>query len=194
MISNTTEVTLNSAMPAPESRRGAFERVISWEEQQFPGHDPNRWVAVWIDVPKLDAMLRASKILPYVGFAGKDGTKGLYTGVDEFVRQSRTKIYMPEAYIERANERHPQIVSLGDGRHRFAWMRDHGALALPIAAQVGAADKVAQLIGTEKRTCLVTMQQIPEWEPPWSPEPSHALPPVPPVLVAAAYLICQSRR
>jgi hypothetical protein len=127
---------------------------------------------VWIDVQKLDAMLPLASKMHHVGFAGKNGIYGKYAGVDEFVRSSPgTTLYMPQARIEAADQKHPNqsIVYIFNGRHRFAWMRDHGARALPVEVLNSEAKEVARLIGTKNSSCLATMHHIPEWEPPWQP-------------------------
>jgi hypothetical protein len=38
-----------------------------------------------------------------------------------------------------------------NGRHRFAWMRDHGVEALPIACEPGEADDLRRRFGTAAR-------------------------------------------
>ena len=87
----------------------------------------------------------------------------------DFVRSQKSKkILMPDARIERACKGHADrdIVYLFNGRHRFAWMRDHGAEALPVAVLKSEANEIAKLVGTNARACRVTMLEIPEWKPP----------------------------
>jgi hypothetical protein len=112
-------------------------------------------------------MLPLASKMEHVRFAGENGIRGKYTGVDEFVRSHRrTLILMPWAQIEPANAKHAEeIVHLFNGRHRFAWMRDHGAKTLPIAVLASEASQVAKLVGTEDRICRVTMARIPEHDP-----------------------------
>jgi hypothetical protein len=50
-----------------------------------------------------------------------------------------------------------------NGRHRTAWVRDHGATALPVLACASNADEIAAELGTLERTCrllnLLEMRQ-----------------------------------
>ena len=148
-----------------------LERVIRWNERPFYRRcwrEREDYVPVWIDVQKLDAMLGLASNTVHVRFAGEDGILGKYNGVDRFVRpRRRTAIEMSRVEIEPACEAHPdrRIVYIIDGRHRFAWMRDHGAEALPVAAPASEASEIAQLVGTEDRFCRVTMFRIPEYDP-----------------------------
>jgi hypothetical protein len=145
------------------------ERIITWDERAS-SYSCEWWeyVAAWIDVRKLDALLPLASNMWHVRFAGENGIAGKYTGVDKFVRSHKsTKLFlMPEAKIERACKEHPDrdIIYIFNGRHRFAWMRDHGAEALPVAVLKSEASEIAQLVGTDARVCRVTMLKIPEWK------------------------------
>jgi hypothetical protein len=134
-----------------------YKRRREWNERE------DRWVMreyvrVWIDVSKLDAMLRL-KQSDYVGFAGQDGILGKYTGVDEFVRSQKDALLMPRVGVHSPSHK---VVEILDGRHRFAWMRDHGAQALPVSAPADEVREIAKLVGTKLRVCRVTMRYIPE--------------------------------
>lgn len=99
----------------------------------------------------------------YVGFAGENGIRGKYTGVDDFVRSDKGALYMPKAGIYSPEGNTGQkIVYILDGRHRFAWMRDHGARALPVRTPADEAHEIAELVGTKLRVCRVRMWHIPE--------------------------------
>jgi hypothetical protein len=170
--SNALRATTSKPAPFPARTPAAPERIIKWDERAsklrilYQGD----YVPVWIDVRKLDALLPLASNMVYVRFAGENGILGKYTGVDRFVRRAtRTPISIPPAQIERACKEHPDrdIVYLFNGRHRFAWMRDHGAEALPVAVLKSEASRVAELVGTDARVCRVTMLKIPEWKPPW---------------------------
>jgi hypothetical protein len=63
---------------------------------------------------------------------------------------------MPTVCMRTANGR--RFVGISDGRHRFAWLRDHGAKALPVAAPIGDVNEVRRLVGSKARICCVTMQ------------------------------------
>jgi len=158
--------------------KGFNARVISWNRptSYFWSRDKRVWLydkRVWLDVFKLEAMLRLEPSR-HVGFAGENGIEGRYDGVDEFVASGEA-LDMPKVKIspdgcKGANGSGRVIIA--DGRHRFAWMRDHGAAALPAAVPADDADEVAKLIGTKARICRVTMWPIPEV--PHGPPRDHA--------------------
>ena len=141
-----------------------MERIIKWKKN-WRGPEFTR---VWVDVQKLDAMLSGPfGPFDHVLYAGKNGILGKYAGVDEFVASGKDALDMPEVGICSAHNGHVdhKIAYFRDGRHRFAWMRDHGALALPVAVRIDEARKVAELVGTNARVCRVTMSYIPAWNP-----------------------------
>jgi hypothetical protein len=169
-----TTPTLISHRRALPFGRGDFDREIKWKnltgldkrKRQWNERE-GRWgvreyVRVWIDVSKLDAML-AVRPSEYVGFAGKNGIIGKYAGVDDFVRSEKGALYMPRAGIHspEGNTSYKGVEIL-DGRHRFAWMRDYGARALPVCAPADEAHEIAELVGTKLRLCRVRMWHIPE--------------------------------
>jgi hypothetical protein len=96
----------------------------------------------------------------YGGFAGENGILGKYTGVDDFVRSGKEALYMPKAGTRSpAGYAGNKIAYILDGRHRFAWMRDHGAQALPVSAPADEALEIAKLVRTELRVCRVTRRR-----------------------------------
>jgi hypothetical protein len=105
---------------------------------------------VWIDVSKLDQMLQLRPQF-YVGHGGQNGIRERYARIGEFVALSKA-LDMPQVYIDRNRG----FVDIYDGRHRFAWMRDHGAQALPVSAQADELTEIKRLVGTKSRTCRVT--------------------------------------
>ncbi len=56
------------------------------------------------------------------------------------------------AYISLDEAEH---VRFTDGRHRFAWVRDHGATALPVATAPDRAERMRTLFGAEDEICQV---------------------------------------
>ena len=153
-------------MPGSKDLSAVPKRAIAWDERAS-GAVQGDYVPIWIDVRKLDALLPLASNMIHVGCAGENGVHGKYAGFDEFVR-SHKRISMPWVKIERACKEHPDqdIAYISNGRHRFAWMRDHGAQALPVSVLRSEANEVAQLVGTRARECRVTMDHIPEWNPP----------------------------
>jgi hypothetical protein len=139
--------------PAATERIVRWKNVTRWTRKQYK--------RIWIDVAKLDAMTRLDRGR-YVGFAGQGGISGKYEGVDDFIIADTDRLHMPRVGITSTD--HGKIAYIRDGRHRFAWMRDHGAQALPVEVEVDEALAVAGLVGTKCRVCRVTMWRIPEWD------------------------------
>ena len=114
-------------------------------------------------MPTLDRTLQER--VRYVGYAGEGGILGKYAGVDEFIRMNPAKKLIKITLKIEPSRKNPAqtVVAIADGRHRFAWMRDHGAEALPVAVPKSEAAEVARLVGTKSQICRVTMLEIPEW-------------------------------
>ena len=124
--------------------------IIRW------GNLSRRWSykyqRVWVDVEKLQADFRLD-IHGYVGLCGVGGIAGRYEGVDQFLTSGKGRLWMPEVYVHTQDAH--RVVRFYDGRHRFAWMRDHGAQALPVEAPIGEAREISRLVGSKARICRV---------------------------------------
>jgi hypothetical protein len=126
------------------------EQTIRWK-REWCG---KKWgKTVWVDVLKLDAVLQLEPYR-YVGVGGQNGIDGRYVGVGEFVASGKA-LLMPRVGL--GGDANHRTIQIYDGRHRFAWMRDHGADALPVIVLVGQARKIARLVGTKARVCRVRM-------------------------------------
>ena len=44
------------------------------------------------------------------------------------------------------------LQTITDGRHRYLWMREHGAWSIPVAVSASQAEAVRALCGTRYRT------------------------------------------
>lgn len=126
-------------------------QIIRWKN--LPRWQSLKYRRVWVDVEKLEDNFRDAGL--YVGFSGLHGIAGRYEGVDQFL-VSGGRLYMPTVCVSTKDAR--RFVCIYDGRHRFAWLRDHGAKALPVAAPIGDANEVRKLVGSKARICCVTMQ------------------------------------
>lgn len=56
-------------------------------------------------------------------------------------------MWMPEVCVETDGG-----LSFRDGRHRYLWMREHGALSMEVAVARSQAKAVRRLCGTRRRT------------------------------------------
>ena len=63
---------------------------------------------------------------------------------DRWIRKHR-RLRMPHIGLDNLG-----IVSFTDGRHRFAWMRDHGAKALPVSCDRKIGDRDQKAIWKRK--------------------------------------------
>lgn len=82
---------------------------------------------IWTEVDLLDRAWRNAADYVGPGGVGSDQA-GKYEFVGNFLRQyaGQLPLYVPTVSIDNGE------VEFTDGRHRFAWLRDHGLQALPV--------------------------------------------------------------
>jgi hypothetical protein len=103
---------------------------------------------VWVSVAKIDSSFAAGD--QWVGPAGSGcGQQSRYESIGRHFL-SGYPMYMPYISLDDADQ-----VRFTDGRHRFAWVRDHGATALPVATGSDQADRLQKLFGSEEEICRV---------------------------------------
>jgi len=89
----------------------------------------SRHIIVWIDVDKFEALWKKDEL--YVGPSGSKGIGDRYKRFEEFWK-THDEIEVPEVYI--GEDYSPSTrVGFGNGRHRYAYMRDIGYKAIPMA-------------------------------------------------------------
>jgi hypothetical protein len=128
---------------------------IRWTVETPPPHlqlPANPWV--WIDVARLDAAWQGST--QYVGFGGQAVSGGSvmpdrYEGFGLWLKPG-VDVHMPFVSLEGEG------VAFNNGRHRFAWCRDHGVAALPVEVCEAELAAFAERFGTESR---VSQAEIP---------------------------------
>jgi len=119
----------------------AKTHIIEWIPM-YP--DP----VVWISVVKLDASWRHDT--PY--YVGKNaigpgnGSPSRYKKFGKWIAEGHP-IWMP--HMGLADDGY---IVFSDGRHRFAWLRDHGVRALPITVSPDIEAEVRRRFGTKSRT------------------------------------------
>ena len=101
------------------------DRSISIE-WKLPYNSKDR-VAVWIDVAKLDKSWQQDIGFYITSGGGGAAIKNRYERFGEWLKQ-KLPVEMPEVGYND----YRKCVCFGNGRHRFSWMRDHGAKALPV--------------------------------------------------------------
>jgi hypothetical protein len=121
-------------------------RIIKWT-RFFPD------VVVWISVAKLDASWKNDGIYYVgVGACGPGNAKPTkYKAFGEWLKQG-DPVWMPHIGISDGH------VSFSDGRHRFAWLRDHGVRTLPVTVSPGIAAEIRRRFGTQSRTSRLRMK------------------------------------
>jgi hypothetical protein len=104
---------------------------------------------VWVSIPKLDRSWKHG--VYYVGKyarGNETASRSKYERFGEFVRKGQP-VEMPHIAIGDGH------VSFTDGRHRFAWLRDHGARAIPVTVWPEILAEVTRRFGTKSRTSRV---------------------------------------
>lgn len=122
-------------------------RVIHWAEprQASPDWEVEPDAVVWISIPKLDDAWSGSDE-DYVGPGGTGAAiDGRYDQFGEWLLSSGKPVEMPMVCLD-----HRQIGFI-DGRHRFAWLRDHGARVMPVQVPLNQADEFTTRFGTLER-------------------------------------------
>ena len=123
--------------------------TIEWVKPRGREHYP----VVWVDVAKLDAAWAADRNF-YVGTEGSlNGIKGRYPRFDAWVREGHP-VEMSEVGFDSHPSNRPFFTN---GRHRYSWMRDHGAQALPVETNPERAEEFAARYGSTLRTTVVKL-------------------------------------
>jgi hypothetical protein len=129
----------------PTSSRA--DRLLRWKPHRWDWQEKHR--IVWISVEALDASWQ--KDCCYVAAGGKGGNAFRYQRFGQWLRASnpRRRIQMPVVGFPG------DCVGFEDGRHRFAWLRDHGVDALPVMTYLSDVDAIAATFGTSRRLSYV---------------------------------------
>jgi hypothetical protein len=119
-------------------------KVLSWCREIQWSDDP----IVWIDVEKIEAAWR-SEGSQYLGLDVRrwpsSGMPYRYKRFGNWVLKNRDPIKMPTACMDTG------VLGFTDGRHRFAWCRDHGIKALPMTTSTYTLVEFASRFGTAIR-------------------------------------------
>jgi hypothetical protein len=126
--------------------RDLFERdetggqEVTWAKPRTSAE----WTPVWVDVAKLDASWRKDDL--YIGPGGEGGIRTRYPDFGKWLAAEHVPVGLPEVSLGWKDH-----VVFGNGRHRFSWMRDHGAQALPVMVPSEMAQAFRQRFGTPLR-------------------------------------------
>lgn len=113
---------------------------------------PPPWVepyaVVWVDVAKLEASWRQT--LDYVGVGGTGAAiKGRYEKLGQWFALGQL-VEIPSVVLDGGE------ISFTDGRHRFAWFRDHGVTIMPVHVEPETAGVIKSRFGANVG---------PDWQP-----------------------------
>ncbi|MBR8282515.1 hypothetical protein [Burkholderia vietnamiensis] len=123
-----------------------FERLVWTQHAVGAGWDEVPDPVVWVAVDRLDAAWRGS--VDYVGVGGRGSNQpGKYEAVGNFLRRAigTCPIFIPTISLVDGT------VVFTDGRHRFAWLRDHGLRALSVEVGKASVDACLACFGTAER-------------------------------------------
>ncbi|MBM6595415.1 hypothetical protein [Microvirga pudoricolor] len=129
---------------SPMSSTIDLKWVLKRPQDETVAPDPE----VWIDVARLDEAWRGGGSY-YVAFAGQGGSEERVARAGERLTDG-LETYMPEICLEADG-----TVTFADGRHRFAWCRDHGVSVMPVAVCRECEDEVRRRFGTDSRASQV---------------------------------------
>ena len=118
-------------------------REIRWTSAPLPNHaEPDE--TVWISVAKLDASWKKNRY-QYVG-PGGSGAESKYE-YEKFGNwlEGGERVQIPWVGLEDGE------IAFTNGRHRFAWLRDHGVTSIPIDVDPADAKEFLRRFGTSDR-------------------------------------------
>jgi hypothetical protein len=117
----------------------------NWEGEEFDA-------VAWISVEKLESSWRRN--FDYVGPGGSGkAISGRYNKFGEWLALGEP-VWMATVAVDDNGE-----IGFTDGRHRFAWLRDHGLLALPMQVPSRQAEMIAERFGTSSRVSRIYLPE-----------------------------------
>ncbi|CAB3754921.1 plasmid fertility inhibition factor family protein [Paraburkholderia humisilvae] len=118
---------------------------IAWKQQPIgEGWDIETDRPIWVAVAALNKAWFSAEDFIGPGGAGSQHA-GRYAQFGEFFAKAAC-ITMPTVCLDVKG-----VVGFTNGRHRFAWLRDHGLSSLPIEVPAAQADVFMTRFGTADR-------------------------------------------
>lgn len=126
---------------------GGLAEGITFSRPEVAQQNP-RYHVVLVDVAKFDRSL-AGDPTSYVGPGGVGPTSkpGAYANAKAFILRAKergTQVDMPRVHFDA---RRPGEVGIGDGRHRWAVLRDEGAKTIPVTVSRGEVAAIRRKFG-----------------------------------------------
>ncbi len=125
--------------------------IVLWEVQPFGDgwEDLEPEPVVWLDIAKVEASFACSSD-HYVGKGGSGaGQPSRYANIGRHFRSGHP-MWMPHLGLDD-----DQLISFADGRHRFAWVRDHGAAAIPVTTTLEEEQELLRRFGSALRETIL---------------------------------------
>ena len=130
--------------------------IVRWAEPRLSHPDWNEDpdAVVWVSVEKLDqAWMKGDHL--YIGRGGSGATiEDRYVRFGHWLSKTTKAVEMPIVSLDGDG------IAFTDGRHRFAWLRDHGVTAIPVQVPPEEAPNFEKLFGTAVRVSIVTKMSV----------------------------------
>ncbi len=125
-------------------------KEVRWISVPLPGGVPPD-ETVWISVAKLNASWKKNHE-QYIGLGGSGPVIGdRYQRFGDWLRKGEA-VWIPWVGLDNGE------ISFTDGRHRFAWLRDHDAKAIPIDVDPDIAGEMRGRFGSGERVSFCWCQ------------------------------------
>jgi hypothetical protein len=117
--------------------------AVSWTPPKGRARDlaEGRAAVVWVDVGRFDASWARDDL--YVAPGGEGGMARRYAGFGQWLAAGEAPVEMPEVGLSYRDE-----IVFNNGRHRYSWLRDHGATAIPVVTETENAQAIQERFGT----------------------------------------------
>lgn len=125
--------------------------IVLWEVQPFGDgwEDLELEPVVWLDIAKVEASFARTGD-HYVGKGGSGaGQPSRFANIGRHFRSGRP-MWMPHLGLDEN-----LLISFTDGRHRFAWVRDHGAAAIPVTTSLEEEQELLRRFGSTLRETIL---------------------------------------
>jgi hypothetical protein len=128
--------------------------IVNWTPRSIgAGWDVEPDAQIWVGVALVETSFIAGD--QYVGPEGSGhGQAGRYENIGRHILSGHP-LGMPAIALTEAGQ-----IRFSDGRHRFAWVRDHGAAALPVMVDPAMAGRLSTLFGSSLRACEISVPEL----------------------------------
>lgn len=141
--------------PKAPKQRTANHFIVKWAGPRLSCPDWNEEpdAVVWGSVEKLDQAWMKGDYL-YIGNGGSGAIEDRYVRFGQWLFKTTKPIEMPIVSLNGDG------IAFTDGRHRFAWLRDHGVSAIPVQVPPEEATKFKKQFGTSEKSSIVTKKSV----------------------------------